>query len=195
MRAEIDGMLVVRAELCDRLDSLQRAAARISVRDFSQRLGAIRTMAAAYGLIPVVCLCDALDRAVARPAARLPGRPLFRPPARRDRLRAARREPRARPCSPRSRSASAPEALGSPPHRLRRRLPRANGATRPSCSSPCSPPRPGGRSPVLAGLRPRRAGEQPRRRLRRHLDRRDDQHARDDRCWSRSPCSSPAPPA
>jgi hypothetical protein len=64
MRAEVDGMLVVRAELCDRLDSLQRAAAGMAVRDFSQRLGAIRTMAAAYGLIPVVCLADALDRAV-----------------------------------------------------------------------------------------------------------------------------------
>jgi len=64
MRAEVDGMLVVRAELCDRLDSLQRAAARMNVRELSQRLGAIRTMAAAYGLIPVVCLCDALDRAV-----------------------------------------------------------------------------------------------------------------------------------
>ena len=64
MRAEIDGMLVVRAELCDRLDALQQAAARISVRELSQRLATIRTMAAAYGLIPVVCLCDALDRAV-----------------------------------------------------------------------------------------------------------------------------------
>ena len=64
MRSEIDGMLVVRAELCDRLDSLQQAAARLSVRDFSQRLATIRTMAAAYGLIPVVCLADALDRAV-----------------------------------------------------------------------------------------------------------------------------------
>lgn len=64
MRAEVDGMLVVRAELCDRLDSLQRAAAGMNVRDLSQRIGAIRTMAAAYGLVPVVCLCDALDRAV-----------------------------------------------------------------------------------------------------------------------------------
>jgi hypothetical protein len=64
MRAEVDGMLVVRAELCDRLDSLQRAAARMSVRELSQHLATIRTMAAAYGLVPVVCLCDALDRAV-----------------------------------------------------------------------------------------------------------------------------------
>jgi hypothetical protein len=64
MREGIDGMLVVRAELCDRLDALQQAMARASVRDFSQRLAAIRAMAAAYGMIPVVCLCDAFDRAV-----------------------------------------------------------------------------------------------------------------------------------
>ena len=64
MREGIDGMMVVRAELCDRLDALQQAMARASVRDFSQRIAAIRTMAAAYGMIPVVCLCDAFDRAV-----------------------------------------------------------------------------------------------------------------------------------
>jgi hypothetical protein len=64
MRPELEGMLVVRAQLCDQLDNLQQAMARASVRDFSQRLGAIRTMAAAYGMIPVVCLCDAFDRAV-----------------------------------------------------------------------------------------------------------------------------------
>lgn len=64
MRADHDGMLVVRAELCDRLDSLQQAAARMNVRDFSKGVAAIRTMAAAYGLVPVVCLADALERAV-----------------------------------------------------------------------------------------------------------------------------------
>ena len=64
MRDEIDGMMVVRAELCDRLDSLQQAMARANVRDLSQRIAAIRTMASAYGMIPVVCLCDAFDRAV-----------------------------------------------------------------------------------------------------------------------------------
>ena len=64
MRADHDGMMVVRAELCDRLDSLQRAAARISVRELAQRLGSIRTMAAAYGLLPVVSLADALERAL-----------------------------------------------------------------------------------------------------------------------------------
>jgi hypothetical protein len=64
MRDEIDGMMVVRAELCDRLDSLQQAMARANVRDLSQRIASIRTMASAYGMIPVVCLCDAFDRAV-----------------------------------------------------------------------------------------------------------------------------------
>ena len=64
MRDDQDGMLVVRAELSERLDSLQRAMAGASVRDFPQRIAAIRAMASAYGMIPVVCLCDALERAV-----------------------------------------------------------------------------------------------------------------------------------
>jgi hypothetical protein len=64
MRADHDGMLVVRAELCDRLDSLQRLAGKVAVRDLLQRIGAIRTMAAAYGLIPVVCIAEALERAI-----------------------------------------------------------------------------------------------------------------------------------
>ena len=64
MQAGNDGMMVVRAELCDKLDSLQHAAATMTVRDFSQRLATIRTMAAAYGLIPVVSVAEAFDRAV-----------------------------------------------------------------------------------------------------------------------------------
>jgi len=65
MRADHDGMMLVRAELCDRLDSLQKAAGRVAVRDFAQRVGAIRTMAAAYGLVPVARLAEALERAIA----------------------------------------------------------------------------------------------------------------------------------
>ncbi len=64
MRDAIDGMMVVRAELVDQLEALQQAMRRASVRDLSQRIGAIRTMAAAYGMIPVVCLCEAFDRAL-----------------------------------------------------------------------------------------------------------------------------------
>ncbi|HST36181.1 MAG TPA: hypothetical protein VLK25_06085 [Allosphingosinicella sp.] len=59
-----DGMMVVRAELCDRLDRLQQAAMRMNVRDFAKAIDSIRTMAAAYGMIPLVCLADAFERAV-----------------------------------------------------------------------------------------------------------------------------------
>jgi len=64
MRSEQDGMLVVRAELCDRLEALQRATGRMQVRDFLKGIEAIRTMAAAYGMVPVVCLADAFERAI-----------------------------------------------------------------------------------------------------------------------------------
>lgn len=60
-----DGMLVVRAELCERLDAMQAAAGRIAVRDLAQRIGGLKTMAAAYGLVPVVCIAEALERALA----------------------------------------------------------------------------------------------------------------------------------
>jgi hypothetical protein len=64
MRWNHDGMLVVRADLCDRLDRLQGAAARMSVRDLMQGISSIRTLAAAYGLTPVVILAEAFARAV-----------------------------------------------------------------------------------------------------------------------------------
>ena len=64
MRWDHDGMLLVRADLCDRLDALQRTARRMTVRDLVQGIGAIRTLAAAYGLAPVVSLADAFERAV-----------------------------------------------------------------------------------------------------------------------------------
>lgn len=64
MRWDHDAMLVVRADLCDRLDALQRAGRRMTVRDLVQGIGAIRTLAAAYGLAPVVSLADAFERAV-----------------------------------------------------------------------------------------------------------------------------------
>lgn len=64
MRAEHDGMMLVRAELCERLDSLQMLARRLSTRDFTDNVYAIRTLAAAYGMTPVVRLAEALERAV-----------------------------------------------------------------------------------------------------------------------------------
>lgn len=65
MRPEADGMNLVRAELCERLASLQTAARRLSERDFSESVDAIKRLAAAYGLTIVVRVADALERAVA----------------------------------------------------------------------------------------------------------------------------------
>jgi|SRR6185436_15098342 len=64
MNMDHDGMMLVRADLCDRLDSLQQAAGKIALKDLVQRIGAIRSMAAAYGLAPVACLAEALERAI-----------------------------------------------------------------------------------------------------------------------------------
>ena len=59
-----DGMMVVRADLCDRLDRLQAAAERMTVRDLMQGIATIRTLAGAYGLVPVVMLANAFERAI-----------------------------------------------------------------------------------------------------------------------------------
>ncbi len=64
MRAEQEAMNVVRAELCDRLQSLQGYSARRSAGDFAESVVGIRRLAAAYGLIPVVRLAEALERAM-----------------------------------------------------------------------------------------------------------------------------------
>ena len=64
MQAANEAMLLVRAELCERLEFLQSRARRLSARDFTEGVDAIRTIAAAYGLIPVVRLAEALERAV-----------------------------------------------------------------------------------------------------------------------------------
>jgi hypothetical protein len=59
-----EAMMLVRAELCDRLDSLQRLSRRLSTRDFAAGVDGIRSLAAAYGLTPVVRLAEALERSV-----------------------------------------------------------------------------------------------------------------------------------
>ena len=64
MGCDQDGLLVVRADLADRLDRLQLAAERMNVRDLVQGVATIRTLAAAYGLVPVVALAEALERAI-----------------------------------------------------------------------------------------------------------------------------------
>ena len=65
MGPEADGMMLVRAELCERLLGLQAAARRLSARDFAASVEGIRRLASAYGLTPVVRVADALERAIA----------------------------------------------------------------------------------------------------------------------------------
>lgn len=64
MRAEQDAMMLVRADLCDRLASLRALSIRGSGSDFTARVDGIRRIAAAYGLEPVARLAEALERAV-----------------------------------------------------------------------------------------------------------------------------------
>ena len=74
MRDDHDGMMPVRSELCDLLEQLRQAAEQLAVHDFCRHAEAIRTKAAACGLIPVVALTDALERAVmAQPHGRSVG--------------------------------------------------------------------------------------------------------------------------
>jgi hypothetical protein len=58
-------MMLVRAELCERLASLQAAARHLSMRDFCDGVDGIKSLAATYGLTPVVRVADALERAMA----------------------------------------------------------------------------------------------------------------------------------
>lgn len=62
MRDNRDAMMVVRAELCDRLEQLRRLSARAPAGDFERRLEGIRSLAGAYGLSPVARLAEALQR-------------------------------------------------------------------------------------------------------------------------------------
>ena len=65
MRADQDAIMVVRADLCERLAVIQSLSKRLSARDFADNVGGLRRLAAAYGLVPVVRLAEALERAAA----------------------------------------------------------------------------------------------------------------------------------
>ena len=56
-------MLLVRADLCDRLEAMRKLARTPPGSDFSESVRALRRIAAAYGLTPVVRLAEALERA------------------------------------------------------------------------------------------------------------------------------------
>jgi hypothetical protein len=69
MRAEHEAMMVVRAELCERLEALRRFSDQRAAPDVAATMVGIRCLAAAYGLTPVVHLAEAMERALARPDA------------------------------------------------------------------------------------------------------------------------------
>lgn len=68
MRSEHEAMMVVRGELCQRLDALRRLPGHRG-DDFRHSVVGIRRLAAAYGLVPVVRLSQAFEQAMARPDA------------------------------------------------------------------------------------------------------------------------------
>ncbi|TMJ13902.1 MAG: hypothetical protein E6G94_10750 [Alphaproteobacteria bacterium] len=64
MGSEHDAMMVVRAELCERLVSLRTLAGSKRGGNVGESIEGIRRLAAAYGMNPVVRLADALERSV-----------------------------------------------------------------------------------------------------------------------------------
>ncbi len=65
MRTDHDAIMLVRADLCERLATIQALSKRLSARDFTENVGGLRRLAAAYGLVPVVRLAEAFERAAA----------------------------------------------------------------------------------------------------------------------------------
>ncbi len=59
-----DGMMLVRADLCDRLDRLRESADRMTIRDLASGIQAIHVQALAYGLAPLADLAAAFERAI-----------------------------------------------------------------------------------------------------------------------------------
>lgn len=64
MREGQDAVMLVRAELCERLASLQSLSARLSGSDLTRSIDSIRTLASAYGLTTVARLAEAFERAI-----------------------------------------------------------------------------------------------------------------------------------
>ena len=65
MRADHDAMMLVRADLCERLATIQTLSRRLAADHFAENVAGMRRLAAAYGLTPVVRLAEALEHAAA----------------------------------------------------------------------------------------------------------------------------------
>jgi hypothetical protein len=59
-----DSMMVVRADLCERLDLLRGLTRHCTTQDFVARIESITCLAAAYGLTPVVRVGEALKQSI-----------------------------------------------------------------------------------------------------------------------------------
>jgi hypothetical protein len=64
MQGDGEGMMLVRADLCDRLEAVQRLARTHSHQDLLEQVRALKSLASAYGLVPVATLAEAFDRAM-----------------------------------------------------------------------------------------------------------------------------------
>ena len=64
MGGDEDGMRVVRAELCERLERLRAGPGR-TPGAFCENVAGLKRLAAVYGLTPVVRIAGALERSVA----------------------------------------------------------------------------------------------------------------------------------
>ena len=64
MRQEHEAMKLVRADLCQRFEALQRFSARPGGGDRVESIVTIRRLAAAYGLDPVVRIAEAMERSI-----------------------------------------------------------------------------------------------------------------------------------
>lgn len=67
MREDREAMMVVRAELCRRLEHLHGLSGRRGAREFDLRLEGIRALAAGYGLRPAASVAEALQASGIRP--------------------------------------------------------------------------------------------------------------------------------
>jgi hypothetical protein len=65
MHEERDAMMLVQAELCEKLAALQRFGCQTRPSELADNVIALRTLAATYGFTPAARVAEALERAMA----------------------------------------------------------------------------------------------------------------------------------
>jgi hypothetical protein len=59
-----DGLMVVRAQLCDRIDAIAAELAQLSPSQVAARIDEVRCVARDYGLVPVEAIAQGLESAL-----------------------------------------------------------------------------------------------------------------------------------